>query len=575
MNIHYKLSFPQPHTHYIQVEITLKEVNAESILLSMPVWTPGSYMIRDYTQHVDLFRATDYSGHALPFQKVEKNKWVVETQTIHELKISYRVYGFDDTVRTNFMDADKASLCSAATFLFVEGEENTPSTLEIEPFKSWKNIATPLKMVSDNIWVRKAENKDHLIDSPIEIGNFNTYHFEAAGIPHSIAIIGECNGNHEQIVRDLQQICNATAGIINAPHPCSEYLFIIQNTENRYNGLEHLHSTVCQLPRWDYYPEDKYIRSMGLLSHEYFHLWNVKRIRPIELGPFNYDKENYTRQLWVMEGITSYYDDYILYKSGLISEDKLLNILSKNFNVVVNQAGDDEQSLTDSSFDAWIKYYRKNENSNNNTVSYYTKGATVALALNFLIMNASKGKFSLDDVMQELYQNYLTHPTTGFTENEFLTLVNRLAGIDLSSFFQDHIYGTVPINYDQYFEYVGLTLVDINQGKDNLYLGLTSKWEEGRLMIKSIDKNYGAYQSGLNVNDEIIAVDGYRVWTEFERILEQKKVGETVEVIISREGKIKKMQLHLTPDKRAEFRIFPLLDVTELQQKLQKKWLSN
>jgi predicted metalloprotease with PDZ domain len=153
--------------------------------------------------------------------------------------------------------------------------------------------------------------------------------------------------------------------------------------------------------------------------------------------------------------------------------------------------------------------------------------------------------------------------------------VNRLAGIDLSSFFQDHIYGTVPIHYDQYFEFLGLTLVDINQGKDNLYLGLTSKWEEGRLMIKGVDKNYGAYQSGLNVNDEIIAVDGYRVWTEFERILEQKKVGETVEVIISREGKIKKMQLHLTPDKRAEFRIFPLLDVTELQQKLQKKWLSN
>lgn len=574
MNIKYTLSFPAPHTHYVEVEMHLTDIAVSELNLKMAVWTPGSYLIREFQKNIDFVEwSTVHSPQTSDFiraNKTDKNTWYIPLQTKNDIIIRYRTYCFEYSVRTNFVDESQALINGAATFLYAAGFENIASEIEIIPFSGWQHISTALPQKEHNKWIRVAQHLDELIDSPIQIGNHLSYFFEAANVPHELAIYGQSNSNIEKLIVDLKKIIEVETNIFGS-HPCKNYVFIIHNTNSSYGGLEHLNSSVNHITRWSYDAEN-YQRAISLLAHEYFHLWNVKRIRPSTLRPFNYHVENYTELLWFFEGVTSYYDDYICYRAGVTSKEDYIKIVEKNINEVLNTAGIDTQTLAESSFDTWLKYYRRNENSSNSQVNYYTKGAIVAMLFDFMILDASNGEKSLDNVMQLLYDNYLVNPKNGITEEDLLQIFKTVSGIDFAPYFQKFIHTTAPLDIELYAELLGIEIKDTTE-PNKIYLGLSTSWREGKLFISQLDKNYGAYKGGLSAEDEIIAIDGFRVIKDFNSLYAHKNVNDTIEVLVSRQGTIKSNKITLTEDKRKNLTFVFTANRSEKQSVLLKKWL--
>ncbi|MCZ2393176.1 MAG: hypothetical protein LC105_04915 [Chitinophagales bacterium] len=564
----YQIKFPHPELHYVEVELSIETPDNKWMEMYMPVWTPGSYMIREFSRHLDNLIVQNKDGQFVDCHKYSKNIWRFYSQYSRHI-VKYRIYANDLTVRTNHVDIDHALLNGAGVFLAVKGYEQKTHQVIIWPHKNWKEISCTLPH-NENKWIRTAENYDLLVDSPIEIGSHKIISFDAGGIPHELAIVGLSNGDNSKLIEHLKAIIDKEVDLFGHPHPCEKYVFIIHHTDNIYGGLEHLNSSVNMVPRWDYFPRDKYLRTISLLSHEYFHLWNIKRIRPVELGPFDYMKENYTRQLWAIEGITSYYDDYFVYLAGVSSLDEYLKIIADNISNVVNTPGNTVQSLGESSFDAWIKYYRGHENTHNNQVSYYSKGATVAIALNFLIMHQTEGEKSLDDVMRALYEMYLIRPNQGYSEEELLQICEEVAGVCLRSFFEKYIFGVEPINYSEYFEYAGLSL------KEEVYQDLDFGWileEKGNsFWVSKIDNGSSAANGGINARDEILALNGYRMTSQWRRSLHTYKVGDELDILVSRSGIVKSFKIEIQSPIKKSFVISRKEGISDKQQKILSKW---
>ena len=570
MKIKYKIAIPRPETHYAEVIITINEIKEEKLLLKMPVWTPGSYLIREFERNIDFVEYTSNHTEWRRAEKENKNTWCIITNNATEITVRYNIYCFEHSVRTSYITDDFALLNGASIFLYVDGQENTPVEIEFQPHNTWQNISTALNIKENNKWIRSATNIDELYDSPVQIGNHISYFFDAVNVPHELAIYGSSNCTVEKLISDLKNIIEKEVQIFGS-HPCKNYVFIIHNTENSFGGLEHLNSSVNHIPRWSY-DSANYIRAIGLLAHEYFHLWNVKRIRPATLIPYNYNQENYTNLLWFFEGVTSYYDDYVCYRAGVINIDEYLNIAAKNVNDTFNNAGKNIQTLTEASFDTWIKYYRKNENTPNAHINYYTHGAVVAMLFDFIIIKATHGEKCLDDVMKQLYTDFISEHYKGVTEASILSVINAISGIDFTNYFQKYLHTTDTIELKESFESLGISL--LNNSKKRGYLGLQTAWQNNQLIITGLDKNYGAYQGGLNVYDEIIAIDNFRVPKNFETLYAHKNIGDTIEFLISRQGVLKRYSITLTADNRTNFYLEKDLNPTEIQKKFYKKWAS-
>lgn len=561
----YSISFPEPHTHYLEVELNLTGIGKKPIDLKMPVWTPGSYLVREFSKGVESFTANG------KVEKTTKNTWRI-TPSSESLKVKYKVYGFELSVRTTFIDADMALLSNAAVFCRVDTKEAVTYVVNVSPHASWKQISTSLKSIENNVWKRKAKDFDELVDSPILIGNQKLHTFDVKGVPHTVAMAGTVEYDDTRLISDMQKVCTEACRVV-GEHPCTDYTFIIVNATGGSGGLEHANSCVLHTARTSYTNESQYKNFLGLVAHEYFHLWNVKRIRPIELGPFDYDNENYTKQLWISEGFTSYYDDMICQRAGIISSDRFLEITSSNINAIENLPGDKVQPVCESSFDAWIKYYRPNENSNNSTTNYYTKGSLIGLLIDIQIIQASKGSKNLDDLMKALYQKYYKDKKRGFTEAEFQKECELLAGKDLNSFFQKFVYGTDPFNYNAYFEEVGMKLNNANAGRADLGLGAGLGNSGGKTVVSSVVRDTPAWKYGLNVNDEIIAVDGYRINGDIGPFVAGKDEGDTLHLMIARDGIIRGLDVKLEPYVTFAARIERIQKPNETQLTLQKKWL--
>ncbi len=566
----YKLKFVRPEQHYVEVELSFDLPENEQTLLYMPVWIPGSYMIREFSRHLDRFQVKNETGEKIHYEKISKNQWVFNSREAGKYQVSYRLYAFEMTVRTNHVDASHALINGAATFLAIQGKENRTHRIIISPYKSWNEISTSLKP-TDHKWVRDAESYEILADSPIEIGNQEIISFSAGGIKHELAIAGQSNMDKEKTIRDLKSIIEQEVRLFDKEHPCQKYVFILHHTDRVYGGLEHLNSSVNMLPRWDYAPRNRYLKSISLLSHEYFHLWNVKRIKPAELTTFDYQKENYTRQLWAIEGITSYYDDYFVYLAGVSGESEYLKIVADNISGVVNTPGNGEQSLTESGFDTWIKFYRPHENSHNTQVSYYTKGATVVTALNLLILSETSGEKSLDDVMRTLYEKYLADPKDGYTEEELIQIFQQTAESDLSDFFKKYIYGTDWLDYNFYLMLAGLELV--NEENEDFSFDWELNQQDGNYFVSKINAGSSAEEAGINVQDEIISINGYRFEKDWQNLVYGKKEGDSVELLISRRGEIKSFNPILKYSRLKNYTIRKIENPTEKQILIRNKWL--
>ena len=573
----YVLSMPEPQTHYFEVEMQLKNVAAATgskkngyIDIKMPVWTPGSYLIREYAKNVEGFTASA-GGKAVVSDKVSKNTWRVYTGD-DNLTVRYRVYANDLTVRTSFVDAEHGYVTPAGMFMYHDALKEIPLRLVVQPYKTWKKVATGLPPVAGQEFTYEAANLDILVDSPLEIGNHKTFAFTAAGVPHTVAMFGDVEYDEERLKADYKRVCEAAFSVV-GEHPCKDYTFIVQHIPPGGGGLEHLNSTTLETNRNAYSTETNYKRFFGLVAHEYFHLWNVKRIRPIALGPFDYEKENYTHMLWLSEGGTSFYGQYIQMRAGFYSPTDYLGLVANDITGIENQPGVRVQSAAESSWDAWIKGYRPNENSSNSTISYYSKGSVLSNLLNLAILAGSNGERSIDDLMRFLYTEYYKKQQRGFTDAEFRQAAEKIAGRQLNDFFSVGVNSTEPINYNAYFEPVGMQLVNVAARAQDGFLGTATVYSNGKAIVTGVRRGSAAYTDGLNVGDEIISVDSVRVTDDLLKLISGRRVGETINVIVNRAGFLREIPVTLTQNPLVSYRLEPLPDQTPAQKALYNKWL--
>ena len=574
--IAFTVSMSKPYTHLFEVEMRVNDAPLPAqINLVMPVWAPGSYLIREFERHVQDFAAKDGQGRELRWEKTNKNTWRVETNGAREMVVTYRVYANDLSVRTNDLNDRHAYWNSVALLMYPEGQLNVPSTLRIVPFGDWK-VATGLPAVPGKPNTFRAENFDILYDSPFEVGKFKTVSFEVRGVPHRIVIDGEGNYDLERMRRDVQKVVETEVAMM-GEIPYHDYTFILHAADKDDGGLEHLNSTSLIVERHKFWSDSDWKKFLSLVAHEFFHLWNVKRIRPDALGPFDYTRENYTRLLWVAEGITEYYAPLTLRRARLISEQDYLEAVSKNIQSLQDTPGRLLMSVEEASFDAWIKYYRPDENASNTQVSYYTKGALVGLLLDLEIRKLSKGAKSLDDVMRYLYAEFYKK-NRNYTPADFQRACELMAGASLENFFVRYVHGREELDYNSALQTVGLQLGETDQTKppaESTYLGIDVAQEGDRLMIKKVVSGTPAYDQGLNTGDQIVALDGERVNRDsYLARLREKRPGDTVNLTLFRDDDLRSFAIKLGKRAVVDYRVVTVKQPTPEQVRQYKAWLA-
>lgn len=562
--VSYTVSMSKPWTHLLEVEMRIKSAKMpDKSEIAMPVWTPGSYLVREYARHVQDFAAKDTSGNVLNWSKVNKNNWQIETKGLTEFVVTYNVYANELTVRTNELNDEHAFWNNGALLMFPKGFLNIPTTLTVKPYGNWK-IATGLPKTGENTFV--AENYDILYDSPFEVGDFKDIYFTVQGKQHRFVIEGDGNYDINKIAKDTAKIVEEAYKIF-GELPYKDYTFILNARGG--GGLEHLNSTALQWNKFGF--STNYTDFLSLVAHEYFHCFNVKRIRPDALGPFNYEGENYTKLLWVAEGGTAYYETVLIQRAGIITDKEFLNGKADQFKALQERPGRFQTSLEEASFDAWIKYYRQDENAVNNQISYYDKGEIVNFLLDLEIRAASKGAKSLDDVLRYLYTEHFKKGRN-YTPEDYQKTAELMAGKSLDDFFKRYVRGHDEIDYDSILNQFGLQL-SINKGREQGYLGATLRETGERLNVAAVSAGTPAYEQGLNANDQIIAVDGNRTNLKFlNDYLAEKKADDKIKLTVFRFDKLKEIEITLGGKGTANYRIAPVSSSTDEQKTLYRSY---
>jgi predicted metalloprotease with PDZ domain len=562
MHIKYHISFKNLFTHLLFVDLTIENIEDEFIELKLPVWIPGSYLIREFAKNINyLFDV----GKNKRIKKISKNTWRIDTSERKSVHIQYSVYGFEWSVRTNFINEESAFINCAATFLYIKNHTQIPINIQIEKAQHWQTINSNLDAVNENKWHRKVNNIDELYDSVINIGNPNVYFFDAENTAYELALYGKNNCNPKILIDDLKKIIGEQTQIFGT-NPCSKYLFIIQHNSKSFGGLEHENCSVNHIPSNHYDEREKYLQAISLLSHEHFHLWNVKRIKPKELIPYQYEHENYTELLWFFEGITSYYDDLCCYRAGVFSQEEYFFILEKTLNEVTNNAGNDTQTLAESSFDTWIKYYRQNENSINSEVSYYKKGSVIALLIDVMLIYYSDTQYCLDDVMQTLFHDTLNQNYGGLTKEKIISTLHQFVQYDWTNFYENYIEDVTELPIENNLKNIGIQLR--NHKPSGIYLGISINKINNIFSIKQLDKNFGAYQAGLQVHDIIEEINQIEFDGNLDNILLEKNIDDILDFKINRDGNILNIPVRASIDNRKKYKI-----EINTQNKLIAKWL--
>ena len=596
VDISFTIAMPRPHTHLFDVDIAIKRTanGPQDEVLVFPVWTPGSYLVREFERQVQDFAATDAAGQPLKWEKTNKNTWRVSTSGTREWRARYRVYANELSVRTSELNSAHAFWNNANLLMYLDGFLKNPSTVRVIAPDVWK-VATGLPAVLGQKNTFRAENFDVLYDSPFEASNFKTIIFNVKSVAHRIVIDGEGNYDPERVRRDVQKIVETQVELMGGEVPYRDYTFILHLRSNAGGGLEHLNSAALGYPRFGFritqndrstsaapnttdMPERDYRGFLALVSHEFFHLWNVKRIRPDALGPFDYTRENYTKVLWVAEGITDYYADLALRRAGLITESEFLLATARSFQSLQFTPGRKVQSVEESSFDSWIKYYRQDENSVNSQISYYDKGAILGLLLDLEIRKRSNGAKSLDDVMRYLFTEFFKK-NRNYTPADFQNACELMAGSSLEEFFKKYVHGTDELDYDAALEVAGLKLdmsgpIGPRAPIDRGFFGADVVWENERLMVSRVYAGSPAYEQGLNAGDQIVALDNMRVTREFFNArMAEKKAADLINLTIFRFDDLSTLLIKLGERRKGDFRIVPLPNATAAQKQVYRAWL--
>ena len=557
--IHYSLRMSKPQNHYFEVEMEISEFKAGDLTVKMPVWAPGSYLVREFSKNVNLVKAFDEKGGELKVGKTSKNAWKITTGKAKKVSVQYEVYAFELSVRTSFLDLTHGFASSSSIFCYLDGHKDKAGTVTVYPYRDFKLITSSLEKATEQKSGERSEtfqfpNYDILADSPFEIGNQEVFDFTVGDTKHTVAMYGTGNYDIDELKVDMARIIKAENEVFAGKNPNKKYTFFIHNVVNGQGGLEHLNSCVLSVNRWTY--GGGYKDFLSLVAHEYFHLWNVKRIRPIQLGPFNYDEENYTSLLWVMEGFTSYYDELLLVRAGYYTKDEYLRKLQGTLNYVEGSVGSRVQPVAHSSYDAWIKGYRPNENSANTGMTYYSRGAVLASYLDAVIIDKFNGTKCLDHFMQYLYEEFYIKKNRGFTELEFQESLEKFLGQDMDYFFDKYVNGTEIPNYKEVFGKVGIEVT--YTGKPVTSFGASLSQEGGNCIVKGIRAGSAAETAGLSVGDEIIAADGMRVDNSaVESYVGSLGEGESCTLLVSRDDVILELTVNMTLYEKPSFKLEP------------------
>lgn len=537
--VSYRIGSRQPEAHIFEVVLTIAKPATDGQQLALPNWIPGSYMIRDFSRHILGLRASDAAGNAVLIEKTGKSDWrcapVNGALTLH-----YEVYAWDLSVRGAHLDQTHAFFNGTSVFLTVLGQEGQRHEVLIErpagQTAAWR-VATSLPAATATpalgFGLYSAENYDALIDHPVEMGEFTHAVFMACGVPHEVVITGKHRADMSRLCSDLEKICSAQIKMFGEPAPFARYVFLVTAVGNGYGGLEHRASTALLCSRDDLplatepqaNPGERYKTFLGLCSHEYFHSWNVKRIKPAAFIPYDLRSETLTPQLWAFEGITSYYDDLVLLRAGLISTQSYLELLAQQITRHLRTPGRLQQSVSDSSVDAWTKYYKQDENSPNAIVSYYVKGALIALCLDLLLREKTEDKVSLDHLMQKLWQDF-GQTGRGVADNDIQRLATELCGSDLGDFWAQALHGTDELPLSELLGRRGIDwllraaesasdsggkLAADSRARSSLGIKVSAGGGEAGASLQHVFSDGPAMRAGLSAGDVVVAVNDLRV----------------------------------------------------------------
>ncbi|AVR99383.1 M61 family metallopeptidase [Pseudoduganella armeniaca] len=570
--IAYAITAKDLAAHLFQVTLTVQNPAAEGQVLALPAWIPGSYMIREFSRNIVQIRA-ETEGRAIPLAKLDKHSWQAPP-VAGPLVVVYDVYAWDLSVRAAHLDQTHGFFNGTSVFLRVVGQEEVPHVVDIrqpehEAARAWR-VATALPELKARRYgfgTYVAADYDELIDSPVEMGDFALATFTAHGVAHDVVITGRVpNLDMERLCADLKAICETQIAFFEPKTkraPMERYVFMTLAVGDGYGGLEHRASTALICARADLPTtaqrgkerSEGYVKFLGLCSHEYFHTWNVKRIKPAVFAPYDLQVENYTPLLWLFEGFTSYYDDLFLVRSGMITEQQYYKTLGKTVGGVLRGAGRTKQSVADSSFDAWGKYYRQDENAPNAIVSYYAKGSLVGLALDLTIRTKTAGQRSLDDIMLALWQRYgrdfYPDGRRGVTPAEVEALFDEISGMKLKPFFEKYIRGTEDVPLAKLLAPFGVKYTDERKG-DKPSLDANIGREGADCKLSAVHESGAAHRAGLSAGDLLVAIDGLRVTgnpSNLDGLLGRYRVGDTVQVHAFRRDELMTFAVQLQGDR--------------------------
>jgi predicted metalloprotease with PDZ domain len=594
--IHYTILPARPEAHLFEVSCTVADPDASGQLFRLPAWIPGSYMIREFARNIVTLRA-EANGQPVAVEKLDKHTWrVAKIPPRSALTVSYEVYAWDLSVRAAHLDPTHGFFNGTSVFLAVEGRTDRACVVEIRKpagaaLRDWKVATTLPRAVGEiqaaspmGFGLYRAADYDELVDHPVEMGRFTHARFDAAGIRHEIALTGRHDCDIARLCADLARVCAWQIELFGAPAPFDRYLFLTMVVGDGYGGLEHRASTALLASRGDLphagmagTPES-YQTFLGLCSHEYFHAWNVKRIKPAAFAPYDLTRENYTRLLWAFEGFTSYYDDLALVRSGVIALEDYLGRLAKTISAVLRGSGRLKQSVAESSFDAWIKYYRQDENTPNAVVSYYAKGSLIALALDLQLRAASAGRVSLDDLMRLLWRR---HGQTGHgvEEDGLFALVEEVgeagrtgAGRKLARWLRQAVGGTEDLPLGQWLKPFGIDYHAEPGGKGST-LGVKLAGGNGEARLATVYDGGPAQTAGLSAGDVLVAIDGLKVSAaSFEGQLARRSAGDRVEIHAFRRDELMRFEVELAPASEDAIRL-TAAKAAPRARALRKGWL--
>jgi predicted metalloprotease with PDZ domain len=567
--IAYTIALPQPSNHLFRVTLRVGGLTGEFQDVKMPAWHPGYYRMIDYARNLSGLRAQDGEGRALPWEKVTKNTWRVATGGASTLVLSYDILGTVTFSAQNYLGEGRAFIAPTGMFLYLSGQLQRAATVTIQLPPGWSRVATGLDPVPGDTRTFSAPDFDTLYDCPILVGNQETLEFDVRGKPHTVVIENIPAGvDRPRMLADLKKVVESTATLM-GDLPYARYAFLMMG--NGRGGIEHANSSANSFDGGSLADESGYQRWLSFICHEYFHHYNVKRIRPIALGPFDYDTENLTDMLWVSEGLTVYYQDLLLVRAGLQTADKYLDKLAGAIGAFENAPGHHYQSATDSSLTTWGTSGVGNDR--NTTISYYDNGAMLGAMLDLAIRHDSGTRASLDDVMRALYRKYYQQKRRGFTDDEFREECESAAGARLAEVFE-YASTTREVDYAKYFAYAGLEVAAASEDAPGSYLGLSTQTREGRLIAIGASVGSPAEQAGLMAQDQILEVDGSAATPKaLNDMLSARKPGDTTALKISRNDTALDVRVTLSSNSKRTFTIRPVADPTSQQKAILEDWL--